>query len=122
MNISEENAPTEQEILDFFQSFNEENECFPKLKLKEKNREKNIYKFQILDEDHTLGNLLYETLEQDKRVASSCFEIPHPTSNEIILTVQLKSSDDVQKILIQAIEKVQEEISTFQEEYKNAIA
>jgi DNA-directed RNA polymerase subunit L len=59
--------------------------------------------YAIVDEDHTLGQLLRWALNADKRVISAGYLIPHPLENVMRLHVQTNAATTPQTALDDAI-------------------
>lgn len=72
-------------------SLNENNDR--KIKVEESNRNFNSYDFIIIDEDHTLGNLISSYLLDNPEINYSGYIIPHPNDNKLLITTQLKNNN-----------------------------
>lgn len=84
-------------------------------------QEKSKAVYEILGEDHTLGNLLEKTLLSDERVTFASYENPHPLQNKIVLTVVVKEGFDPTEAIKDALKKIMAEAAAFREELIEAL-
>ena len=75
----------------------------------------NSGRFQILKEDHTIGNLVRMKLLQDPRVYFAGYKVPHPLLNELDFKVRTNGSITPPNAMIDAIDKL---IKTIEETKK----
>ena len=67
------------------------------------------YNFLIVNEDHTLGNLIETYLLDNPEIYYAGYIIPHPNDNKLLLTTSLKSNNTLEnnkKIFISTLEKL----------------
>ena len=77
--------------------------------------DKKTLQFKIVGEDHTLGNLIQDTLLQDKRVKGAGFVRPHPLHQEIVFNLFLKKGDPIQ-VLRENVEKLKTYLDELRDE------
>ncbi|PMP88013.1 MAG: DNA-directed RNA polymerase subunit L [Caldisphaera sp.] len=83
--------------------------------------EQGIYKIEIENEDHTLGNLLSTTLQGLKGVNIAYYEVPHPLENKLILYIDLEEGIEPKEKVIEALKKIKEMNSEFRDKYLQKI-
>ena len=81
----------------------------------------NKLEIEIPDEDHTMGNLLRTTLLKDKHVKFAGYQIIHPLTGGIYLTVQTDSHEKPKEALIKAVSQMESETKEFKEKFKKAL-
>lgn len=86
-----------------------------------KNKEKNKVVYEIIGEDHTLGNLLEKTLINKDGVSYASYENPHPLENKIVLTIITQDGTDPERVLKEAIREIIELSRNFKERYREAL-
>jgi DNA-directed RNA polymerase subunit L len=91
------------------------------IEIKIKKKEKNKIIYEILGEDHTLGNLLEKILIKKDGVSYASYENPHPLENKIILTIVTKDDANPEKLLKEALKEVIELSRDFRERYREAL-
>lgn len=67
---------------------------------------------EILNEDHTLGNLLAKKLLEEKGVLMSYYRVEHPLKNSIILYVKTDGSISPLEAIKNALNRTMSEIDT----------
>jgi DNA-directed RNA polymerase subunit L len=80
----------------------------------------NRLEIEILNEDHTMGNLLRTTLLKDDTVKYAGYQIIHPLTGGIRLVVETKEGQPRQALL-RAISKIDAETNEFKEKFKKVI-
>ncbi|MFP3241784.1 RpoL/Rpb11 RNA polymerase subunit family protein [Caldisphaera sp.] len=83
--------------------------------------EQGIYKVEIENEDHTLGNLLSTVLQGLQGVNIAYYEIPHPLENKLIIYIDLEEGIDPKEKLIEALKKIKEINLEFRDKYLQKI-
>ncbi|MFQ5710190.1 MAG: RpoL/Rpb11 RNA polymerase subunit family protein [Candidatus Geothermarchaeales archaeon] len=81
---------------------------------------KGRFRFKIVGEDYTLGNLLQEILLKDKRVKGAGFKAPHPLKKEIVMDVFLDVKEPV-KVIKENIEILKKYLEDINEEIAKAV-
>ncbi|EAA21618.1 RNA polymerases L / 13 to 16 kDa subunit, putative, partial [Plasmodium yoelii yoelii] len=72
--------------------------------------------FTIKLEDHTLGNLIKQSLCQDPKVTFAAYRQPHPLQNEIEITIRPKGYAGV-KLLSDNVHTILNQVSTLRETF-----
>lgn len=80
----------------------------------------NRLEIEILDEDHTMGNLLRSTLLEDDTVKYAGYQIVHPLTGGIRLIVETKEGEP-RKALLRAISKIDADTNEFKEKFKKVV-
>lgn len=95
-------------------------------KISLKRNEKNFksYDFLIIDEDHTLGNLLNSYLVDNQNINYSGYLIPHPNDNKLIITTAVKENNKLienKKIFQDNIDYILKIIDDIENEWKTIL-
>jgi DNA-directed RNA polymerase subunit L len=91
------------------------------IEIKVKKKEKNKIIYEILGEDHTLGNLLEKILINKDGVSYASYENPHPLENKIVLTIVTKDGVNPESVLREALKEIIELSRDFRERYRKAL-
>lgn len=81
-------------------------------------QEKNKIEFEILEEDHTLCNILRKKLWENKDVSAAAYRIEHPLVSNPVMLVETKKGDP-KKILFKAVEGLKKDIKEIKTSFKN---
>lgn len=81
--------------------------------------EKNLLEFWLRGERHTYPEWLKTTLLGNEEVTFAAYSLPHPTDPDAKFLVRTKSKD-VKKVLLEAVESMEEELSEFEKTAKKA--
>ena len=71
----------------------------------------------IINEDHTVGNLLTHYLQSDKQVLFAGYNMPHPLEKRVIINYKLKSGN-IKEILSNKIDEIIELYTYLDEQFK----
>ena len=82
-------------------------------------QDKNKIEFEILDEDHTLCNVLRKKLWENKDVNLAAYKIEHPLVSNPIMLVEVKKGDP-KKALSKAADDLKKDIKEIKNSFKNA--
>ncbi|CAM9198626.1 unnamed protein product [Choristocarpus tenellus] len=77
--------------------------------------------FEIIKEDHTLGNLLRMQLLQDKQVRFAGYVQPHPLENKIHVKVQTNGDNTPVDALSAAIEDLSQEMDVLMRVFREQV-
>jgi DNA-directed RNA polymerase subunit L len=91
------------------------------LKVNVLKRNKGLLKVEVEGEGHSFGNLMQETLLQDKSVDWAGYDQPHPLFRQSIITVRMKSEAQPDKALDRASKKIRADTEEFVEKFSAAI-
>jgi len=91
------------------------------IEVKIRKKEENKIIYEIIGEDHTLGNLIEKILINKEGVSYASYENPHPLENKILLTIVTKKGIDPEKVLKEALREIIELSRDFRERYKTAL-
>ena len=78
-------------------------------------RAKGLLKVEVEGEGHTFGNLLQETLLEDKNVDWAGYDLPHPLFSQPVVTVRMKGEGSPEKALERASKKIRQNTEEFSE-------
>ncbi|CAN0011308.1 unnamed protein product [Pylaiella littoralis] len=78
--------------------------------------------FEIIKEDHTLGNLLRMQLLADKQVRFAGYMQPHPLENKIHIKVQTNGDNTPVDALSTATEDLSQEMEGLREVFQEQVA
>jgi DNA-directed RNA polymerase subunit L len=84
-------------------------------------KSKNELKIEIVGEDHTFCNLLQHTLLEDKNIEIAGYDQPHPLIRSSIIYLRTKREVSPEKVLLNALAKIQELNEEFNEKFGKAI-
>ena len=82
--------------------------------------EKNLIEFWLKGERHTYPEWLKNALLSNEEVTFAAYTLPHPTDANVKFVVRTKSKD-VKKVLLEAVESMEEELSEFEKAAKKAL-
>ncbi|PTD94029.1 DNA-directed RNA polymerase subunit L [archaeon SCG-AAA382B04] len=60
---------------------------------------KNEIKLELLDEEHTMGNLLKSSFIKDERVKVASYDMDHPTMSNPVLHIEVKEGEDIEDVI-----------------------
>lgn len=102
-----------------------------KIKVDENTKLFQSYDFTIIDENHTLGNLISSYLLDNPEINYSGYIIPHPNDNKMVITTETKNDNTLEgnkkvfletlQHLIDLTEKLQTEWETANKEQKPTV-
>ncbi len=75
----------------------------------------------LLQEDHTLGNMIRHQLLKDPNVIFAGYKNPHPLEHKVVLRIQTTSDYTPQEALMNAITDLISELSLFEERFKESV-
>jgi len=84
-------------------------------------RAKGLLKVEVEGEGHTFGNLLQETLLEDKNVDWAGYDLPHPLFAQPTVTVRMKGEGSAEKALERASKKVRQNTEEFTEKFTASV-
>ena len=84
-------------------------------------RSKGLFKVEVEGEGHTFGNLMQDTLLEDKTVDWAGYDQPHPLFRQSIITVRMKGEAQADKALDRASKKIRSDTEEFIEKFELAI-
>jgi DNA-directed RNA polymerase subunit L len=84
-------------------------------------RSKGLLKVEVEGEGHSFGNLMQETLLEDKNVDWAGYDQPHPLFRQSIITVRMKGESQPDKALDRASKKIRADTEEFVEKFSSAI-
>ena len=84
-------------------------------------RSKGLMKVEVEGEGHSFGNLMQETLLEDKTVDWAGYDQPHPLFRQSIITVRMKGEAQPDKALDRASKKIRSDIQEFVEKFSSAV-
>ena len=85
------------------------------------NKSKGLLKVEVEGEGHSFGNLMQETLLEDKTVDWAGYDQPHPLFRQSIITVRMKGETQPDKALDRASKKIRSDIEEFVEKFSSAV-
>ncbi|CAK7896490.1 DNA-directed RNA polymerases I and III subunit RPAC2 [[Candida] anglica] len=77
--------------------------------------------FQIIDEDHTLGNALRYIIMKNPEVEFCGYSIPHPSENKLNIRIQTYGNITAVEALHQGLDNLTELCSTVEEKFSEKI-
>lgn len=78
--------------------------------------------FSILNDGHTIANIIRHSLLEDTRVIFAGYRIPHPLQCKCLIRIRTRTSDVTPiQVLRDSIINLCDEIQTMEEEFRNAI-
>lgn len=84
-------------------------------------RSKGLIKVEVEGEGHSFGNLMQETLLEDKTVDWAGYDQPHPLFRQSIITVRMKGEAQPDKALDRASKKIRADTQEFVEKFSSAV-
>ncbi len=84
-------------------------------------KSKGLLKVEVEGEGHTFGNLMQESLLEDKNVDWAGYDQPHPLFRQSIITVRMKGESQPDKALDRASKKIRTDTEEFVEKFSSAI-
>jgi len=78
-----------------------------KIKIDKNDKNFESFDFLMVDEDHTLGNLISSYLLNNPQINYSGYIIPHPNDNKMIITTELKNDNTIEgnkKIFLETLD------------------
>lgn len=60
---------------------------------------KNEIKLELLDEEHTMGNLLKSSFIKDDRVKIASYDMDHPKLSNPVLHIEVKEGEDIEEVI-----------------------
>ena len=91
------------------------------MEIKVLSKSKNELKIEIVGEDHTFCNLLQNVLLEDKNVEIAGYDQPHPLIRSSIVYVRTKRELSPEKVLLDAITRIQQLNLEFNEKFAKAV-
>jgi DNA-directed RNA polymerase subunit L len=91
------------------------------LKINVLKRSKGLLKVEVEGEGHSFGNLMQQTLLEDKTVDWAGYDQPHPLFRQSIITVRMKGEAQADKALDRASKKIRADMEEFVEKFSSAI-
>jgi len=91
------------------------------MEVKVLNKSKNELKIEIVGEDHTLCNLLQNTLLEDKNIEIAGYDQPHPLIRSSIIYLRTKRDASPEKTLLTALSNIREVNKEFKEKFVKAV-
>jgi DNA-directed RNA polymerase II subunit RPB11 len=91
-----------------------------KIKIEEK--ENNFVQFELLKEDHTIGNAIQTELLENKNVIFSGYRIPHPLKPYLHIKIKTTAQSTPQNELQKSITSLQKKIETIKKSFKNEMS
>mmetsp|Transcript_27298 Transcript_27298/g.73782 ORF Transcript_27298/g.73782 Transcript_27298/m.73782 type:complete len:122 (+) Transcript_27298:49-414(+) len=92
----------------------------PKVVYKPDTKLENAGTFGIMQEDHTLGNLIRMQLHSDKHNVFAGYRIPHPLENRLVIKVQTTGAKNPMTSMTHALEDLRSELNTLQTQLDQA--
>jgi DNA-directed RNA polymerase subunit L len=83
-------------------------------------KEKNELKVELVGEDHTLCNLIQNTL-LDENVELAGYDLPHPLSRRPVIYIKTKKGIKADKSLENALNKISKRTHEFMEKFTKAV-
>ena len=77
--------------------------------------------FQIIDEDHTLGNALRYIIMQNPEVEFCGYSIPHPSENKLNIRIQTYGNISAVEALHQGLDNLSELCGAIEDKFDDAI-
>ena len=84
-------------------------------------RSKGLLKVEVEGEGHTFGNLMQETLLEDKSVDWAGYDQPHPLFRQSIITLRMKGESQPEKALERASKKIRTDTEEFVAKFQSAV-
>lgn len=84
-------------------------------------RSKGLLKVEVEGEGHSFGNLMQETLLEDKTVDWAGYDQPHPLFRQSMITVRMKGEGQPEKALDRASKKIRSDTQEFVEKFSSAV-
>jgi DNA-directed RNA polymerase subunit L len=91
------------------------------LKVNVLKKTKGLLKIEVEGEGHTFGNLMQETLLEDKTVDWAGYDQPHPLFRQSIITVRVKGEAQPEKALERASKKIRADTEEFVEKFSSVV-
>ena len=66
----------------------------------------NFYKIILHNEDHTIGHILNNEIENNKNINFCGYHIPHPFAKQLIIRARIISKEKIDKIIIDSIDNL----------------
>ncbi|MBI5797304.1 DNA-directed RNA polymerase subunit L [Candidatus Woesearchaeota archaeon] len=82
--------------------------------------EKNRLKFEIMEETHTLANLITKELWNDSDVTVSGYHLKHPQTSHVTLLIETTKKDP-KKVLLDTIADIKKKSTEFRTQFKKAV-
>lgn len=86
--------------------------------LKKTDREMQL---EIAGEDHTLGNMIAKEALRHPSVEYAAYRIPHPLLGKLEISIVVKEGSDPQKVLVEVVDRLIEQIESFRKAVEEAI-
>lgn len=77
--------------------------------------------FQIVDEDHTLGNALRYIIMKNPEVEFCGYSIPHPSENKLNIRIQTYGNITALEALHQGLDNLSEMCETIEDKFIDAV-
>lgn len=77
--------------------------------------------FQIVDEDHTLGNALRYIIMKNPEVEFCGYSIPHPSENKMNIRIQTYGNITAVEALHQGMDNLSELCTTIEENFREKV-
>ncbi|CAX39762.1 DNA-directed RNA polymerase subunit, common to RNA polymerases I and III, putative [Candida dubliniensis CD36] len=77
--------------------------------------------FQIIDEDHTLGNALRYIIMKNPEVEFCGYSIPHPSENKLNIRIQTYGNISAVEALHQGLDNLSELCSAIEDKFDEAV-
>ena len=91
------------------------------VEIQKEDKAENCYTFTVLNEDHTLGNMLTDQLLTESRIRFAGYRIEHPTKDVIKIRVQSETQIDKPVELIDhAVEELKSKLSSLSTLFREA--
>ncbi|KAF7671483.1 DNA-directed RNA polymerase subunit L [Astathelohania contejeani] len=78
----------------------------------------NTIEMKIKGETHTLGNLVVETMLQDKRCTFAAYDVPHPLEDQCTIRIGAEKNIPVRKLAIDNLKNLCRQIEDLIEQTK----
>lgn len=91
-------------------------------KIKIDNKENNFVQFELIKEDHTIGNAIQTELLENNNIVFSGYRIPHPLKPYLHIKIKTKSNTTPQNELKKTITILQNKISSIRKSFKNELS
>ena len=91
-------------------------------KIRIDNKENNFIQFELIKEDHTIGNAIQTELLENNNVIFSGYRIPHPLKPYLHIKIKTKSNTTPQNELQKSIKSLQKKIETIKKSFKNEMS
>ena len=83
----------------------------PKVSFARDTKIANAGAFQVLCEDHTLGNTVRMQLHRNPEVLFAAYQVPHPLANHVLIRIQTTKRTTPVEALKNALEELKGEMS-----------